>query len=92
MRGRGKSAARGELREPSSPLKVLEAAGSSSGKMTTALLTETMLDSLSSIVTLTVALAMASAVLFSKAELRPLMLVSKMVSGTRESLLRCERE
>jgi hypothetical protein len=67
-------------------LRVDETAGSSSARTTTALLTETMLDSLISIVTLTVAFAIDSAVRFVSAAVRPVMVVSKMLSGSSESL------
>lgn len=62
------------------------ALASSSARMTTALLTVTTLDSLSSIVTLTVALAMASSVRLVKAAVSPVIVVSKRSSGCSESL------
>lgn len=58
----------------------------SSGRITTALTTLTTLDSFSSIVTLTVELAMASAVRFAKARSSPETVVSNRSSGCSKSL------
>lgn len=61
-------------------------AASSSWRMTTALVTEMMLDSLRLMVTLTVALAIASAVRFVNAFSSPVMVVEKISSGCSEAL------